>query len=69
MSDDELSEVDILTISDPEKTVKLDNSSLLIPKSDPDSEKLFLKSQLEEKDRQVRELQDNLRQILEKINN
>jgi hypothetical protein len=65
LSDDELSEVDILTIGDPEKNVHLDKSSL----SNTDSEKIILKSQLEEKDRQVRELQENLKQILQKINN
>ena len=68
LSDDELAEVDILTITDPEKTVNLDNSSLLSPEPDSDSEKLLLKSQLEEKDRQVKELQENLKKILEKIN-
>ena len=65
LSDDELSEVDILTIGNPELTVKLDKSTL----SNTDSENLLLRNQLEEKDRQVRELQENLKSILQKINN
>ena len=65
LSDDELSGVDILTIGNPELTVKLDKSTL----SNSESENLLLRNQLEEKDRQVRELQENLKSILQKINN
>ena len=60
LSDDDLAEVDILTIADPDKNVSIEKT---VEYSVND-----LKNKLDEKDKQIEYLKNNLQKIMNGIN-